>query len=95
MIDELIESASLPCAQCGYPIVDSALRWHPQIHVTGPLAELELGPVSRNIAGARWAGDRIVDAVRSDTIACPHEVHLANSRERNKRLCTAIEQQPC
>ena len=79
MIDELIESASLPCAQCGYPIVDSALRWHPQIHVTGPLAELELGPVSRNIAGARWAGDRIVDAVRSGTIMCPHEAHLANS----------------
>ncbi|MAB82633.1 MAG: hypothetical protein CMJ24_04255 [Phycisphaerae bacterium] len=64
MVDELIDSASLPCACCGYPIVDSELRWHPRIYVSGPLAELELGPVSRNIAGARRAGDRIVDAIR-------------------------------
>ena len=66
MVDELIASASLPCAQCGYPIVDPSLRWHPRVYVSGPLAELELGPVSRNIAGARRAGDRIVEAVRSE-----------------------------
>ena len=65
MINELIKSASLPCAYCGYPIVDSALRWHPRIHVSGPLAELELGPVSRNIAGARRAADRLVKAHRT------------------------------
>ena len=65
MIDRLVASASLPCAECGYPIPDSALRWHPHIYVSGPLAELEIGPVSRNIAGARRAADRIVDAVRT------------------------------
>ena len=65
MIDELITSASLPCSGCGYPIVDTSLRWHPRIFVSGPLAELELGPVSRNIAGARRAGDRILDAIRA------------------------------
>ena len=65
MIDELITSASLPCSRCGYPIVDTSLRWHPRIFVSGPLAELELGPVSRNIAGARRAGDRILEAIRS------------------------------
>ncbi len=65
MIDALIESASLPCAQCGYPIVDASLRWHPRIYVTGPLAELELGPVARNIAGAQRAGGRLVEAVKS------------------------------
>lgn len=65
LVDELVESASLPCAQCGYPIVDSALRWHPRVYVSGPLAELELGPVSRNIAGARRASDRLVNAVNS------------------------------
>lgn len=64
LVDSLVESASLPCASCGYPIVDSALRWHPRVHVSGPLAELELGPVSRNIAGARRAGDILVDTVR-------------------------------
>ena len=60
MIDDLVASASLPCAACGFPIVDRALRWHPRIHVCGPLAELELGPVSNNIAGARRAGDRLL-----------------------------------
>ncbi|MGB1278266.1 MAG: hypothetical protein ACPG77_21145, partial [Nannocystaceae bacterium] len=68
MVDDLIASASLPCARCGYPIVDTALRWHPRIHVTGPLAELELGPASRNIAGARRAGDRLVDALRQGSV---------------------------
>ncbi|MEL7061552.1 MAG: FAD/NAD(P)-binding protein [Acidobacteriota bacterium] len=65
MIDTLIDSASLPCASCGYPIVDAALRWHPRVFVTGPLAELELGPTSRNIAGARQAGARVVEAARA------------------------------
>ena len=60
MLDGLISQLSLPCAPCGYPIVDEALRWHPRIHVSGPLAELELGPVARNIAGAQRAGDRIL-----------------------------------
>ncbi len=65
MVDQLVTSAALPCAGCGYPIVDSALRWHPRIYVSGPLAELELGPASRNIAGARQAGNRLVASLRS------------------------------
>ncbi|MEM7483223.1 MAG: FAD/NAD(P)-binding protein [Acidobacteriota bacterium] len=65
MVDEMIASASLPCAPCGYPIVDSTLCWHRRVYVTGPLAELELGPASRNIAGARRAGNRLVDAARA------------------------------
>lgn len=64
MLDTLVNAADLPCAQCGYPITDHALRWHPRIHVSGPLAELELGPVARNIAGARRAGDRLIAALR-------------------------------
>lgn len=69
MIDELIASASLSVANCGYPIVDQSLRWHPRIYVSGPLAELELGPVARNIAGARRAGERLVAAVQSGHFA--------------------------
>ncbi|MGK0362622.1 MAG: hypothetical protein ACI9U2_004943 [Bradymonadia bacterium] len=65
MVDRLVKAASLPCAQCGYPLVDAALRWHPRVHVSGPLAELELGPAARNIAGARRAGDRLIDAIRA------------------------------
>ena len=54
---------SLPLSPCGYPVLDRALRWHPRIHVSGALAELELGPVARNIAGARRAGERTLGAL--------------------------------
>jgi cation diffusion facilitator CzcD-associated flavoprotein CzcO len=63
-VARLIEDYGLPCAGCGYPVVDAQLRWHPRIFVTGPLAELEIGPVSRNIVGARRAGDRIAPVAR-------------------------------
>ena len=66
MIDGLIQSASLPCAGCGFPVVDTALRWHSNVYVSGPLAELQLGPVSRNISGARRAAARMVEAVRAE-----------------------------
>jgi hypothetical protein len=55
--------AGLPVASCGFPVPDAHLRWHPRVFVTGALAELEVGPVSRNIAGARRAADRIVSYV--------------------------------
>jgi cation diffusion facilitator CzcD-associated flavoprotein CzcO len=57
-LDEAIREMKLPCAPCGYPIVDSNLLWTDGIYVTGALAELELGPVARNIVGARNAADR-------------------------------------
>jgi cation diffusion facilitator CzcD-associated flavoprotein CzcO len=62
-LDETIDVLGLPCAECGYPRIDAALRWHPRIHVSGPLAELEIGPASRNIAGARMAAERLLRAV--------------------------------
>lgn len=62
-LDQLVETYHLPCAACGYPLVDGDLRWHPRIFVTGALAELELGPTARNITGARRAGDRIIAAM--------------------------------
>ena len=69
LVDRLVTSESLSCAQCGYPIVDQALSWHPRVFVSGPLAELELGPTSRNIHGARRAGDRIVKVASAQTAA--------------------------
>ena len=62
-LDQTIAELGLSCGACGYPIVDNMLRWHPQIHVSGPLAELEIGPVSRNIIGARLAALRLLRAL--------------------------------
>ena len=67
-LDEAIEAHGLPCAECGYPIVDRGLRWHPRVLVTGALAELEIGPVSRNLSGAMRAGERIAAVARTDWI---------------------------
>jgi len=60
MVDAIARSHGLSCATCGYPVVDHELRWHPRLYVSGPLAELSLGPVARNIIGARRAAERIV-----------------------------------
>ncbi len=55
-IDQVIRDFGLKCGTCGYPIVGKDLRWSDNIFVTGPLAELQLGPCARNIVGARNAG---------------------------------------
>lgn len=67
LIDALVAEHHLPVAPCGYPLVDHHLRWHPRIHVMGALAELEIGPVARNIIGARRAAARITGARRRET----------------------------
>jgi hypothetical protein len=59
LVDALVDEWGLRCAACGYPLVGPDLRWHPRVVVTGALAELELGPVARNFAGARRAGERL------------------------------------
>ncbi len=59
LIQKLKDHHELRCSECGYPIVDHLLRWHPNLSVTGELAELELGPAAKNIIGARHAGERI------------------------------------
>jgi cation diffusion facilitator CzcD-associated flavoprotein CzcO len=56
-LDRAIAQFALPCHECGYPIVDANLCWHPGLYVAGPLAELQLGPVARNIIGARHAAE--------------------------------------
>jgi cation diffusion facilitator CzcD-associated flavoprotein CzcO len=63
-VERAIQEQALRCAPCGYPLVDHQLQWAPGLHVSGPLAELELGPVSRNIAGARMAAERLVPVAR-------------------------------
>ncbi|WP_347553196.1 NAD(P)-binding domain-containing protein (plasmid) [Pseudalkalibacillus hwajinpoensis] len=59
----LIAKENLICANCGYPIVEESLEWCPHLFVMGPLAELEIGPASRNIIGARKAAERIIKSI--------------------------------
>lgn len=59
LVDRLIEQYGLDCAECGYPIPSKTLEWENGIFVTGPFAELELGPTAANIIGARHAAQRL------------------------------------
>lgn len=58
-LSAVIERHGLPLAACGYPVVDRTLCWADGLYVSGALAELEIGPASRNIIGARLAGERL------------------------------------
>ena len=58
-LDAAVEEMALPVAACGYPIVTPGLEWRRGLYVSGPLAELELGPVSRNISGAHRCAARL------------------------------------
>ncbi len=76
IIHLLAQEANLPLSPCGYPLVHESLEWkqptdsssstsllsNSKIFVSGGLAELELGPSARNIAGARMAAERIAKA---------------------------------
>lgn len=60
-LEPTLRDYGMHCAECGYPIVSAnSLAWAPNLFVIGALAELEIGPVSRNIAGARRGADRIL-----------------------------------
>ncbi|MEM7384326.1 MAG: FAD/NAD(P)-binding protein [Verrucomicrobiota bacterium] len=59
-IDDAIKRMSLPTADDGFPIVNRYLEWRKGLFVMGALAELEVGPASRNISGARMAAEKIL-----------------------------------
>jgi thioredoxin reductase len=64
-IDQVIKNFGLKIGSCGYPIVGHDLRWSENIFLTGPLAELQLGPCARNIVGARNAGRHLLNILPS------------------------------
>jgi len=63
LIDQASREFSLRTAEGGYPVVDDQLHWGGNIFVSGPLAELRIGPCARNIVGARNAGRLLLDYV--------------------------------
>jgi pyruvate/2-oxoglutarate dehydrogenase complex dihydrolipoamide dehydrogenase (E3) component len=58
-LEALIDWFGLTVAPCGYPIVNAQLEWAKGLHVAGALAELEIGPPSANIVGARLIAERL------------------------------------
>lgn len=65
LTDQIIDAFGLPTAGRGFPVLDRFFRWHSRIFVSGGLAELQGGPCSRNIVGARNTGRAILAYLRS------------------------------
>jgi hypothetical protein len=65
LIASVAAHANAPVAGDGYPIPAEDLSWLPKLYLTGALAELEIGPPARNIAGAHLAGRRIIPALKA------------------------------
>jgi len=62
LVDGLVQNLSLPVAGDGYPLTTRSLEWRHGLFVMGPLAELTVGPLARNILGGRLAVRRILKA---------------------------------
>jgi thioredoxin reductase len=58
-LDEAVERLALPVGPCGYPLPSVTLEWMAGLYLSGPLAELEIGPVARNISGAHRTASRL------------------------------------
>ena len=60
LIRDLAHRYNLPCDTDGTPIVDSQLRWHPRILLSGNYAQTTVGPAAGNIIGAHLALRRLL-----------------------------------
>jgi len=69
MFKEMLETHPLEIVK-GLPVLDKHLRWPGgELFLTGGLAALQVGPVARNLSGARMACDRFVSAIVKSSIA--------------------------
>ena len=71
LVDRLSDRYGFPRAPDGYPLPSPSLEWGGGIYLTGPLAELELGPPAPNIIGAHNAARGML-GVRSWKSALDH-----------------------
>lgn len=60
-----LDPKQFPRAACNTPLVGTDLQWGHGLYLCGALAELQLGPVARNIAGGLRAAERLVAAAQT------------------------------
>jgi cation diffusion facilitator CzcD-associated flavoprotein CzcO len=72
LFSHIIDSYPTPIVK-GLPVLDEHLRWPGcELFVMGGLAALQLGPVARNLYGARMASERIVPALTKSSVGLSH-----------------------
>ena len=67
MVDQLIKQSKLPCAECGYPIVDTDLCWH-QDCMFQDLGRIGNRSYIKKHIWSRRAAKRIVRVARKKSI---------------------------
>ncbi|MBE9192315.1 SidA/IucD/PvdA family monooxygenase [Gloeocapsopsis crepidinum LEGE 06123] len=73
LLKEVIERYPISTAK-GLPVLDSHLRWVGcELFITGGLAALQVGPVARNLSGARMASERIVPALHKPSLSFSYQ----------------------
>ena len=53
LLDRISKVLDLPRSSQGWPVVNGNCEWSSGLYLSGALAQLELGPVARNISGVR------------------------------------------
>lgn len=72
LFSNIIDAYPTPIVK-GLPVLDEHLRWPGcELFVMGGLAALQLGPVARNLYGARMASERIVPALTKPSLGLSH-----------------------
>ncbi|NJL99604.1 MAG: lysine N(6)-hydroxylase/L-ornithine N(5)-oxygenase family protein [Synechococcaceae cyanobacterium SM2_3_2] len=68
ILDPVLKAHPIDTVQ-GLPILDQHLRWQGcELFVMGGLAGLQVGPVARNLSGARMAAQKIVPALAKSSL---------------------------
>lgn len=73
LLTQIIKQYPIPTAK-GLLVLDSYLRWTGcELFITGGLAALQIGPVARNLSGARMASERIVPALWKSSLCFSYQ----------------------
>ncbi len=69
LLTEILDTYPIPVVK-GLPVLDTHLCWQDcELFIMGGLAALQVGPVARNLSGARMVSERIVPALTQSRIA--------------------------
>ena len=63
LLKEVLQAYPIPVIN-GLPVLDDNLRWRGcSLFIMGGLAALQIGPIARNLSGARMASDKMLKAI--------------------------------
>ena len=60
IVSDISRNFNLALSPCGFPLLKESVHWGKGFYCSGALAEMRIGPVARNIPGARSAAEEIV-----------------------------------